>query len=109
MLSASNEAEEFVALALHRLVVFRLHIEAEEGLGVRGAEVEPPVAQVDCEAVEVVYLRYLVLRIVVLDLIQGRFLVFYFGVDLAGANVWVDGGEEAGDGLLLAADELSDG
>jgi hypothetical protein len=56
MLSASNEAEHLVAFALHRLLVFGLHVEAEERFGVRGAEVEPPVAKVDCEAVEVVYL-----------------------------------------------------
>jgi hypothetical protein len=42
--STSDEAEQFVALALHRLAVFGLHVEAEERFGVRGAEVEPPVA-----------------------------------------------------------------
>src|ERR671920_529712 len=53
--SASNEAEQFVAFALHRL------------------------------------------------------LVFDFRVDLTGADVRVDGGEEPGDGLFLAADELGYG
>ena len=45
----------------------------------------------------------------VFDLLQGRFLVFYFGVDLTRADVGVDGGEEPGDGLFLAADELGYG
>src|SRR5215210_1360431 len=108
MLSASNEAEQLVTFALHRLPVARLHIEAEERLGVRGAEVEPPVAKVDRETVEVVYLHVLVLREVVLDLFECRFLILDLGVDLTRAHVRVDGGEEIGDGTLLAADELSD-
>src|ERR671910_631445 len=45
----------------------------------------------------------------VFDLLQGRRLVFYFGVDLTRADVRVDGGEEPGDGLCLAADELGYG
>src|ERR687898_2870082 len=109
MLSASDEAEQLVASVLHRFTVVGLHVQAEERLGVGRAEVEPPVAQVDSEAVEVVYLYDFLLGVVVLDVLERSGLVFYFGVDLTRADVGVDGGEEGGDGLTLAADELGDG
>ena len=56
MLLTPNQAQQLVAVALHRLPVAGLHVEAEEGFGVGGAEVEPPVAEVHGKAVEVVYL-----------------------------------------------------
>src|SRR5215210_3297950 len=76
--SASDEAEQLVAPVLHGLFVFGLHVQAEEGFGVRGAQVEPPVVQVDGEPVEVVYLYFFVSREVVFDPLQGLLLVPYF-------------------------------
>src|SRR5215204_6248894 len=107
--SISDEIEQHVALAFHRLLIAGLHVEAEEGLGVRGAEVEPPVAKVDGEAVEVVYLCFFVCGEVVFDPLHRFFLVLYLGVDLPRADVGVDGGEEFGDGSLLPSDEFGDG
>src|SRR5215210_3990238 len=89
---ALYELEQFVAVLLHGLAVAGLDVEAEEGLGVRGTEVEPPVPVVDGEAVEVVDLRVVVLRVVLLHLLQRRFLVLDLAVDLPGADVVVYGG-----------------
>ena len=102
--SASDKAEQLVAFARHRLVIVGLHVETEERFGVRGAEVEPPVPEIHGEAVEVVYLHALVFGEVVFDLLDGGLLVFDLGVDLAGKEVRVYGGDEVRDAALLAAD-----
>ena len=81
---------------LHRLAVARLHVQAQERLGVRRTEVEPQAPVVHGEAIEVVYLRVAALGVVFLYLLQRRLLILDLGVDLASADVGVYGGEQVG-------------
>src|SRR5215218_9797934 len=107
--STADEIEQFVALAFHGLAVAGFHVEAQERFGVRRAKVEPPVPVVYGDAVEVVYLGVVALRVVLLHLLERRLLILDLAVDLAGADVGVYGGEQLGERALLARDELGDG
>src|SRR5258707_532766 len=49
----ADECEHLVALCLHQLLRARLQVEAEQRLGVRGADVQMPVGGLDREPVEV--------------------------------------------------------
>src|SRR5215218_3147271 len=108
-LLASYELQQFVALAFQGLAVAGFHVEAQERFGVRRAKVEPPVPVIYGEAVEVVYLGVVALRVVLLHLLQCRLLILDLAVDLTGADIGVYGGEQLGERALLARDELGDG
>src|SRR5690242_627603 len=75
---------ELVQFFLEQLGCFRLEVEAEQGLGVGLADVEPPVAEVDGDAVEVVDLGLFVVLGQFADL---GLLVLDLEVDLAGLAV----------------------
>src|SRR5262245_3713502 len=50
--SGSNQVEHLVAPVLHRALVERLEVEPEQRLGVRRADIEVPVVEVDRDPVE---------------------------------------------------------
>src|SRR5690606_30511668 len=91
-----------------RRFVAGLGVEAQQGLGVGGADVEPPVGGGDGEAVQVVEGDALAALVGGADRGEAGGLVVDGGVDLAGSGVAVVFGDEGGERAVLAAERRQD-
>ena len=105
MRGLAQDLLQLLKLRLHFLRTLRLQVQSQQRLGVALSHVEPPVAVVDRDAVEVIDLALLV---GVAELADLAVLVFDLEVDLAALAVLVVLADELRQRLLLCRQDRDD-
>ena len=49
-----EKGEDLISNLGHGLCVLGLYIESKQGLGIRWSNVKPPLAAIDCDAIEII-------------------------------------------------------